>query len=88
MLGGPPQPTLRDLWTPEDEEDVHLFLEAVSRADLLAALSAIEGASAADRLEDDWRGFEKMRTVAIRDLDPWLEARIDELHLRALLQFD
>ncbi len=40
--------------------------------------------AAFDRLEDDWRGFEKMRTVAIRDLDPWLEARIDELHLRAL----
>ena len=53
VLGGPSQPTLRDLWTPEDDEDVRLFLEAASRGDLLAALSAIEGASAADRLEDE-----------------------------------
>ncbi len=93
MLGGPPQPVLRDLWTPEDEEDVHLFLEAVSRADLLAALSAIEGASAADRLEDEaqvtaWAAITARRLPLLPSRGPFALSRllrgllVDDLSLR------
>ncbi len=45
MLGGPPHPSLRDLWTAEDEEDVRAFLDACGRDDLLGALLAVEGRS-------------------------------------------
>lgn len=93
MLGGPPQPVLRDLWTPEDEEDVRLFLEAVSRADLLSALSAIEGASAADRLEDEaqvtaWAAITARRLPLLPSRGPFALSRllrgllVDDLSLR------
>lgn len=89
MLGGPPQPTLRDLWTPEDDEDVRLFLEAVSRADLLAALSAIEGAPVADRLEDEaqltaWAAIAARRLPLLPSRGPFALSRL----LRGLLVDD
>ena len=93
MLGGPSHPTLRDLWTPEDEEDVRLFLEAVSRGDLLAALSAIEGPPAADRLEDEaqvtaWAAVAARRLPLLPSRGPFALSRllrgvlVDDLGLR------
>ena len=86
MLGGPPRPTLRDLWTPEDEEDVRLFLEAASRGDLLPALSAIEGSPAADRLEDEaqvmaWAAVAARRLTLLPSRGPFALSRL----LRGLL---
>jgi regulator of sirC expression with transglutaminase-like and TPR domain len=86
VLGGPPCPTLRDLWTPEDGEDVRLFLEASSRGDLLAALSAIEGASAADRLDDEaqvtaWAAVTARRLMVLPSKGPFALSRL----LRGLL---
>jgi len=86
VLGGPPRPTLRDLWTPEDEEDVRLFLEAASRGDLLPALSAIEGSPAADRLEDEaqvmaWAAVAARRLTLLPSRGPFALSRL----LRGLL---
>ncbi len=89
MLGGPSYPTLRDLWTSEDEEDVHLFLDAVSRGDLLSALSAIEGAPAADRLETEaqvtaWAAVAARRLPLLPSRGPFALSRL----LRGLLVDD
>jgi regulator of sirC expression with transglutaminase-like and TPR domain len=86
VLGGPPRPTLRDLWTPEDEDDVRLFLEAASRGDLLPALSAIEGSPAADRLEDEaqvmaWAAVAARRLTLLPSRGPFALSRL----LRGLL---
>lgn len=86
MLGGPPRPALRDLWTPEDDEDVRLFLESVSRNDLLPALSAIEGTPAAERLEDEaqvtaWAAVAARRLMVLPSKGPFALSRL----LRGLL---
>lgn len=86
MLGGPPHPTLRDLWTPEDEEDVRAFLAAVTEDDLLAALSAIEGTPAAERLEDEarvsaWGAVAARRLTVLPSRGPFALSRL----LRGLL---
>ena len=93
MLGGPARPTLRDLWTPEDEEDVRAFLDAVSREDLLGALSAIEGTAAAERLEDEaqltaWAAVAARRLLVLPSKGPFALSRllrgllVDELDFR------
>lgn len=93
MLGGPAHPTLRDLWTPEDEEDVRLFLESVLRDDLLPALSAIEGRPAAERLEDEaqvtaWAAVAARRLTVLPSRGPFALSRllrgllVDELDFR------
>lgn len=86
MLGGPPRPTLRDLWTPEDDEDVQLFLAAVAEDELLPALSAIEGAPEADRLEDEaqvaaWAAIVARRLTLLPSRGPFALSRL----LRGLL---
>ena len=86
MLGGPSHPTLRDLWTPEDDEDVRLFLEAASRGDLLPGLSAIEGTPAADRLEAEaqvtaWAAVAARRLTVLPSRGPFALSRL----LRGLL---
>lgn len=89
MLGGPLRPTLLDLWTPEDDEDVRAFLEAASRGDLLAALSAIEGVPAAERLEDEarltaWAAIAARRLALLPSRGPFALSRL----LRGLLVDD
>ena len=86
MLGTPPHPTLRDLWTPEDEEDVRAFLAAVTEDDLLAALSAIEGTPATERLEDEarvaaWGAVAARRLTVLPSRGPFALSRL----LRGLL---
>lgn len=86
MLGGPPRPALRDLWTPEDDEDVRLFLDAASVGALLPALSAIEGAPEADRLEDEaqvaaWAAIVARRLTLLPSRGPFALSRL----LRGLL---
>lgn len=89
MLGGPIRPTLLDLWTPEDDEDVRVFLEAASRGDLLSALSAIEGISPAERLEDEaqltaWAAIAARRLALLPSRGPFALSRL----LRGLLVDD
>lgn len=89
MLGGRVRPTLLDLWTPEDDGDVRLFLEAASRGDLLPALSAIEGVPAADRLEDEaqltaWAAIAARRHALLPSRGPFALSRL----LRGLLVDD
>ncbi len=86
MLGGPTHPTLRDLWTEEDEADVRAFLTAVSDDDLLSALSAIEGRPATDRLEDEaqvtaWAAIAARRLTVLPSRGPFALSRL----LRGLL---
>jgi regulator of sirC expression with transglutaminase-like and TPR domain len=86
VLGAPPHPTLRDLWTPEDEEDVRAFLAAVTEDDLLAALSAIEGTPATARLEDEarltaWAAVAARRLTVLPTRGPFALSRL----LRGLL---
>lgn len=89
MLGGPHHPSLRDLWTPEDDEDVRVFLEATRRGDLLAALGAIEGRTHADRLEDEaqltaWAAVAARRLALLPSHGPFALSRL----LRGLLVDD
>lgn len=89
MLGGPIRPTLLDLWTPEDDEDVRVFLEAAAREDLLSALSAIEGISPAERLEDEaqltaWAAIAARRLALLPSRGPFALSRL----LRGLLVDD
>ena len=86
MLGGPPHPTLRDLWTEEDEEDVRAFLAAVTEDDLLAALSAVEGTPASVRFEDEaqvdaWAAVAARRLTVLPTKGPFALSRL----LRGLL---
>jgi len=93
VLGGLPHPALRDLWTPEDEEDVLVFLDAAAEGELLPALSAIEGASEADRLEDEaqvaaWAAIVARRLTLLPSRGPFALSRLlrgliaDELGFR------
>ena len=89
MLGGPSCPTLRDLWTEEDEGDVRAFLEAVTENDLLAALSAIEGTPSSVRLEDEaqieaWAAVAARRLTVLPSTGPFALSRL----LRGLLVDD
>src|SRR5512137_140267 len=89
MLGGPPLASLRDLWSPEDEEDLQLFLDATSRDDLLSALAAIEGRSHAERLEDEaqltaWAAIAARRLALLPTHGPFALSRL----LRGLLVDD
>lgn len=89
MLGGPIRPTLLDLWTPEDDEDVRVFLEAAAREDILSALSAIEGISPAERLEDEaqltaWAAIAARRLALLPSRGPFALSRL----LRGLLVDD
>ena len=89
MLGGPTQPSLRDLWTTEDEEDVRAFLEACRAEDLLAALLAIEGRPHAERLEAEaqltaWAAVAARRLALLPSRGPFALSRL----LRGLLVDD
>ena len=89
MLGGPPRPALRDLWTDEDAEDLSRFLEAAASGALLPALSAIEGTSEADRLEDRavveaWAAVAARRKTLLPSQGPFALSRL----LRGLLADD
>jgi regulator of sirC expression with transglutaminase-like and TPR domain len=86
VLGGPSHPSLRDLWTTEDEEDLHRFLDACRREDLLGALLAIEGRPHPDRLEDEaqltaWAAVAARRLALLPSHGPFALSRL----LRGLL---
>lgn len=53
VLGGPPRTLLRDVWSPEDQDDLDLFLDAVAGGRLSQALEAIEGTDASTRQADE-----------------------------------
>ena len=81
MLGGPPHPSLRDLWTPEDDDDVRLFLDACRRDDLLTALAAVEGRPHADRLDDEaqvtaWAAVAARRLALLPSRGPFALSRL------------
>lgn len=89
MLGDPAHPSLRDLWTPEDEQDVAAFVDACRRDDLLQALAAIEGRPHADRLEDEaqltaWAAVAARRFALLPSQGPFALSRL----LRGLLVDD
>lgn len=89
MLGVTAPAELRDLWTPEDEEDVRLFLDAAAEDDLLTALSAIEGTPAHERLEDEaqvtaWAAIAARRMALLPSRGPFALSRL----LRGLLVDD
>lgn len=89
MIGGPPHPSLRDLWTAEDEEDVRSFLDACRAEDLLGALLAIEGRAHPERLEDEaqlsaWAAVTARRLALLPSRGPFALSRL----LRGLLVDD